>query len=344
MNFVKRLYNKIMPASKKQVDAKFGQIDAKIDTKINNLRSDLQKMEKENQLNIKNNKEILEANNNILGDLIIQQNEIKIIVEENKQYNKQYNKTESILEKNTQQLSLIIQKENEAFTRMTNIFRASNEIVWSSIFHDTIKESDWLIDKTFSPGRWAAGYPFLYILFKCLDVMAPTSILELGLGQTTRMIGQYAKSDQHCEHYIVEHDDTWIEFFGKSFSLAENSNIIKLNLSKSDYLGDSDVTVYEEFEQTFSDKKFDLISVDAPFGGDAYLYSRVDILKLLPKCLKKNFVILVDDFNRKGEKNTVIVMEEILSEHDIKFFTGKYQGNKETYIIASEELGFLCSM
>lgn len=70
----------------------------------------------------------------------------------------------------------------------------------------------------------------------------------------------------------------------------------------------------------------------------------MDILQLLPDCLKEDFVILLDDYNRQGEKNMVELMKKILQEHDIKFNTGVYRGNKDTFMITSENLRFLCTM
>ena len=40
----------------------------------------------------------------------------------------------------------------------------------------------------------------------------------------------------------------------------------------------------------------------------------------------------------------VELMKKILQEHDIKFNTGVYRGNKDTFMITSENLRFLCTM
>ena len=67
------------------------------------------------------------------------------------------------------------------------------EILWANIYHDTIASSDWLHDRTISPGglyRWGVGYNFLYAVYRILDEMRSRHILELGLGQSTRLSGQ----------------------------------------------------------------------------------------------------------------------------------------------------------
>ncbi len=67
--------------------------------------------------------------------------------------------------------------------------RYSEEAVWAEIFNNTISNSTWLNDKTFSPGRWAVGYPAIYAIYRILNEVQPRMILELGLGQSTRIIG-----------------------------------------------------------------------------------------------------------------------------------------------------------
>lgn len=64
----------------------------------------------------------------------------------------------------------------------------SSENVWANIFNNTISNSPWLKDKSFSPGRWGVGYAYLYVMYRVLNEIRPRRILELGLGQSTRMI------------------------------------------------------------------------------------------------------------------------------------------------------------
>ena len=59
----------------------------------------------------------------------------------------------------------------------------NKEILWGEIFNNTVSNSDWLTDRSFSPGRWAVGYQYLYSVYRILDIIKPQSILELGLGK-----------------------------------------------------------------------------------------------------------------------------------------------------------------
>ena len=225
-----------------------------------------------------------------------------------------------------------------------NASRHASEAVWAEIFNNTIAGSTWLKDVSFSPGRWAVGYPYLYVMYRVLNEMRPKHILELGLGQSTRMIAQYAAAFDDVEHIVVEHDPEWIQFFCNSFQLPANSKIVPLELEMVPYKEAEAVRVYKGFEQAFSGQKFDFISVDAPLGSDMKLYSRIDILKIIPDALKDSFSILIDDYMRIGEQNLVDEIKLKLNTAKIDFCNGRYEGEKRICTITSNDLHFLCSL
>ena len=238
-------------------------------------------------------------------------------------------------DKNSEKLNNIIYRQGIAG-------RIENEIIWSQVFNNAIHNSIWLINKTFYPGRWAAGYPMLYALYRILNEVHPLKILELGLGQTTHMVTQYATWNNKCTHLVVEHDKSWIEFFCNDFSLAQNSQIMQLELEKTSFRGE-EVLVYHNFK-TVANDKYNLFVIDAPFGNDINNYSRIDILSILPKCLADDFIIIIDDCNRKGELNMKNELEILLLDNNIVYAEGKYSGVKDTFVITSESLKFLCSL
>lgn len=221
--------------------------------------------------------------------------------------------------------------------------RFASEAVWAAIFNNTITNSVWLKDKEFSPGRWAVGYQSLYVMYRILNEVRPARILELGLGQSTRLTAQYASYYQ-AEHYVVEHDQSWIEFFSNSFKALSNTNIIRLDREFIKFKDAEKVRVFKSFAETFSNKTFNFIIIDAPLGGDMKQYARVDVCKLMPGLLEKSFVIIIDDSNRIGEINTIVAMEEVLQEYGIAYKKGKYIGQNDCTVICSDDLGFVTSM
>lgn len=237
-----------------------------------------------------------------------------------------------------------ITQQKQLEKQVNKVTRHISENVWASIFNNTIIHSGWLKDKTFSPGRWAVGYPFLYAMYRILNEIRPQKILELGLGQSTRMIAQYASFFRGVEHYVVEHDQTWIDFFHKNFQISEATSLVQLNWGKKDLHDAKDIRIYEGLSEKFKDNKFDLIVIDGPLGGDMKEYSRIDTLLMLPQCLTENFIIMLDDYNRPQEQHTFTEMKQALDIAGLPYKVGIYSGEKDIAIIASQSLGFVCSM
>lgn len=222
--------------------------------------------------------------------------------------------------------------------------RFASEAVWAETFNNTVNGSAWLKNTAFSPGRMAVGYPALYVMYRVLNEARPQRILELGLGQSTRMIGQYVATHEGVEHVVVEHDPEWIAFFQNDFQLSERTKIVQLDREMVPYKEAEAVRVFKGFRETFAGKKFDFIFIDAPLGGDMKQYARIDVLRLLPECLSESFVIMIDDAERGGETHTVAEMEKRLQESTVHYRCGRYCGKKDFILISAEHMGFLTTL
>lgn len=216
----------------------------------------------------------------------------------------------------------------------------SYELIYANYFHDTIKHSKWF-DEPLSLGAGAIGYNFAYILYRAIDAIKPTNILELGLGQSTKIIGSYAKHFKGIEHHVVEHDPEWINFFTRNYTISPTTTVHLLENYKRTF-NKTKLNAYKNFEKEFANQKFDLIAIDGPIGSRQE-YSRMDILEILPKCLKAQFVIILDDCNRIGEQRTINLIEKKLKESNIDYQSSyHYKGMTDVYVCASKSLEFLC--
>ena len=220
------------------------------------------------------------------------------------------------------------------------------EIYWSQIYNNTISESKWLLNKTISPGRSAIGYNFLYVLYRVLDEMRPKSILELGLGQSTKLTSQFAGYNK-TQHVVVEHDQTWADFFKNSWNKLSNFTSIVVTDLLTKELNGNKYYAYKDFDKLISSRglNYSLILIDGPFGGGGVL-SRRDTLPLIPQILEKDFVIMIDDCGRPGEIKLVHDLKNKLSEHFIDYAEGFYKGvnKKDLFVIVSKNLKFLTSL
>jgi len=224
-------------------------------------------------------------------------------------------------------------------SQFIHLISQNNELLKSIIYNNSIDSCEWLKYRNFSPGWFAVDYTFLYTLFRVLEGMKPESILEFGLGESSKLIHQYANF--HSEVFAVtgEHDAKWAEFFLDNMAIKYNINIKILELEDIVYKGENTLS-YKNVEQEFKNNMFDLIIVDGPFGRGRK-YARTQILYLAKNNLKEKFCIIVDDYNREGEKNTVKDLMALLSADGRKFIHSVYYGSKQHILICSENLKYL---
>ncbi len=228
------------------------------------------------------------------------------------------------------------------------IQRQLAEILWAERLRSLTerRKETWLSSLSISPGNWAVGYQWFYIATQTLLALKPKHILDIGLGQSSKLFAKYVESMPDAKHLVVEHNPAWIDFFKNDFIPSDKTSFCCLDLVEGVVDGLKCPHTYLDFHVTMKNRKFDLISIDAPFGvrerggGGA----RVDILSILPDCLSEKWVVLLDDYNRKGEKRTAAKIEEKLHSCGVKFKKGVYRGEKDCLILCAESIGFLTSI
>ncbi|MBR5693048.1 MAG: hypothetical protein IKX42_05055 [Fibrobacter sp.] len=218
--------------------------------------------------------------------------------------------------------------------------RMAQENLAATTFSNAIQQAEWLKYKSFYPGRWAVEYTFLLTLFRIFEHHKFTNLLEFGLGQTSRMVHQYA-AFYNVPAITVEHDAEWIDFTRKDTHNAYPINVKVLPLEMVDYNGHK-TRSYQDIKTAFENQKFDFILVDGPFGSEHY--SRSQIIQLAESNIAETFCIIIDDCNRIGEQETVAEVENVLKSRGIKYAINKYYGLSDYVVICSEDLKFLASL
>ena len=198
---------------------------------------------------------------------------------------------------------------------INELLSAHNELLWASIYHDSIRDKEWINKLSLNVGRWAVGYPFLYILNRVLSDFKPKNILELGLGESSKIISSY------LEYYLID-----------SFQHIIIENYVK----DKKYLGYKDI-------ENFITRKYDLYCIDGPFGSEEF--SRYDIVNIATKFNKDDeFIIIFDDYDRCGEKMTVVDLLDVLKSKNMLFYTGIYSGEKEVFVIGTQKYKYVTSL
>jgi len=217
----------------------------------------------------------------------------------------------------------------------------SKEIEWAHNYHDSIRGIEFIENLNLNIGRWSGNYAFFYVLNRILKDYEPNKIIEFGLGESSKFISKYIENLLiNSQHTIIEQSTEWKYFFTERFNLSQNSNIIICNLRQIDIKGFK-VNSYENIENIVN-QKYDLYIVDGPFGS--FNYSRYDIVNVA-KGLESNdeFMILIDDYDRDGEKQTTEELMILFKEKNIEIFKSVYEGNKSVVVLATKKYRYAAS-
>jgi hypothetical protein len=219
--------------------------------------------------------------------------------------------------------------------RQKQILAQSRELEWAEVFHDSIRGKPFLENLPLNVGRWAGNYSFFYLLNRILADYKPASILEMGLGESSKFISAYLTGYlPESRHIIIEHDETWTDSFRERFVLSERSEIRHFPLETA-AIENHKSFVYKNFGEAIGEK-FDLYVVDGPPGSDRF--SRYDIVGEVRKFDPQDeFVIILDDYDRPGEKDTAEKLLEELRSKQIPHFVKTYSGRKNQFLIATSK-------
>lgn len=216
---------------------------------------------------------------------------------------------------------------------MKNAEKIARELEWAFMFHDAIRDLKWLGDTAIYPGRWAVNYSMLYLIVRILKEYRPERIIEFGLGESSKIISGFIENDLYnTTHIIVEESESWSANFTSRFHLSPNSKITNLPLERKKIKG-FNVNCYSGLKDKVTEK-YDLYVIDGPVS--LRHYSRYDICYLAEKLSSSDqFMIVMDDYNRKGEKDTVKELLRIFKRNNISIYTGEYIGGKSQCLIAT---------
>lgn len=220
--------------------------------------------------------------------------------------------------------------------------RLLNEIIWANVYHDSIRSCTCLNNLSMFPGRWAANYSLLYLLYRILSDVKPSRILEFGLGESSKLISNYIENElPSSRHCIIEHDYDWIAHFRERYNLSAQSLIHKVDLQLREVRGKV-VNTYAglDFEAL---SNYDLFVIDGPFGSEHI--SRIEILDIVCNFdAHKKFIIILDDYNRSGEKRMADRLISTLKFKHRDVQTQKFYAQKDQLLITSSHYKWVTSI
>lgn len=235
-----------------------------------------------------------------------------------------------------------IKKVKKSFQKKNELLMSNKEIEWAHYYHDSIRGIDFIENLNLNIGRWAGNYTFFYLLNRILCDYQPKSIIEFGLGESSKFISKYIENRLHeTTHIIVEQSNEWKESFLERFKISRNSVIDICDLKQNEVKGYK-VNSYSGIEK-YTNQKFDLYIVDGPFGS--VRYSRYDIVKIVQNLEEGDeFIIIIDDYDRIGEKETTADIISLFKQKNILTFFSVYEGKKNVAILATRKYRYTNSL
>ncbi|WP_380743780.1 hypothetical protein [Salegentibacter chungangensis] len=235
---------------------------------------------------------------------------------------------------NQDQYNRISRQNSEILRQNREIILQNQEIIWANIFHDSIKGKVALEELPLNIGRWAGNYTLFYILFRILNDLKPKRILELGLGESSKFISVFIENYlKNSTHLIIEQDEDWKINFLENFKLSDNSKVLLSPIGVEEVKGKK-VNVYTSLSKII-EQKFDFYLIDGPHGSKNF--SRFDAYKLAEDFRPEDdFILLIDDYDRQGEKETADLIMLELRKKDIEYYTAEYIGLKSILVISSK--------
>jgi hypothetical protein len=193
----------------------------------------------------------------------------------------------------------------------------------------------------------AAATPSLHLLnLKVLLMCRPERVLELGSGQTTKVLSWYAEQNKGTQVITLEQDPIWADVLSSHI----HHNIVVAPLVPTDFTCGKSRKIdcgWYDVGDIFNDLTFDYVLVDGPdreASSRNTPFSRVGILQFLPDHLASKFVVVFDDAERSGEQRTIDLFCELLREKRTPYGRAHVHGVKRQEVVFSPDYSFLRSV
>lgn len=219
----------------------------------------------------------------------------------------------------------IIQRLNRRFNT------AYVEEVYQNSYIESARRIEWIKDIPLaSPNGGTASFSLLYIILAILRERTVSNILELGVGQSTRLLIQYAKKF-HKQLMLIDNDKTWLDRATEGYQ-----ELNKVSAELVPMIVDGRKVNWYSCDRPQS--KYDFLLIDGPIAYKRSIkYNRLGILNWIPHILQDEFIIVVDDTNRGGEYLLAKRIMDKCREQSIQANTRMVNGGNSQTIIATEK-------
>ena len=157
-------------------------------------------------------------------------------------------------------------------------------------------------------GSWALTADAAVILAREVSIRRPNTVVELGSGVSTLMVGKLLKQMGHGRLISLDHDPVWAEETRRHISandLQDYVEVLDAPLSRQQFDG-KDFDWYTIPDQLQHIEQIDMLTVDGPpQTTDSTVLARYPALPALASRLSKQAFIYIDDAKRAPEQAMV---------------------------------------
>jgi predicted O-methyltransferase YrrM len=212
-----------------------------------------------------------------------------------------------------------------AFDRATQT-QSAMEVIYKDLFtRDLERHGD--VDDFYAVGS-AANYGLLYLIQRIARELKPATIVELGAGQSTRLIDRInRRAETPATITTVEHDPHWAGLIGAQ--VQHKLTVVPLVKSR---IAGHEIDGYDLSSVTAT--AINLLIIDGPIAkGHGTRFNRWGALPLIER-LADDFVVIVDDAERPGDRDHGRAIIRRLRSAGRELHVGGVTSNKRQIVIA----------
>jgi len=176
----------------------------------------------------------------------------------------------------------------------------AREVLAIDLLRRATDQITWAPEQLYPGAAGAADHKFLFVLLRALEEFGFRNVLEIGAGETTRVLDAYA-GHSGARVTTVEHDAQWISRLSRG-GLTPSHQMVHGALKS---FRDEVAGTYQWYDleaMPEPEEPYDLVLVDGPPG--ALRWSRFGAVPFLEKHRASEFLALWDDADRVGELQT----------------------------------------
>jgi hypothetical protein len=201
--------------------------------------------------------------------------------------------------------------------------RYAREAVYARLLDQALAGAK--LDLRLFPAKRAGNHSLLYLVCRIVDAFAPKAVLELGAGETTKLLAAFERGAR-IDTVTLENDPHWARQVGRTAGTEVTASplverVIRGHPARGYDLG------------PIRDRRFDMVVVDGPVGERRR--SRWVALEVLDRHLADEFVVVFDDVHRRGEIDTVLEAWRLFREKGIEIEAGLTRAAKWQLVMAT---------